>query len=200
MLEEVGESFYNPIIPGVIEELRSLNLVEQDGGMEIIKLLHFTIPLILRKSDGGFGYDSTDMAALKHRLLTMQRDWIIIITDAGQANHFHMCFDTARKANWLTKNQRLDHIGFGVVCGEDGKRFKTRSSETVRLIDLLHAAKEKIHESLLQRQQQHSELASSAAATAESSEGLQIWLQRRPETLCLLRKLKRQQRRSVMVQ
>jgi arginyl-tRNA synthetase len=172
-LEEVGESFYNPIIPGVIEELRSLNLVEQDAGMEIIKLPHFTIPLILRKSDGGFGYDSTDMAALKHRLFTLQRDWIIIITDAGQANHFHMCFDAARTANWLTKNQRLDHIGFGVVCGEDGKRFKTRSSETVRLIDLLHAAKERMHESLVQRQQQHSELASTAAtATAESSEAL----------------------------
>ena len=61
-----------------------------------------------------------------------------------------MCFDAAKKAGWIEK-QRLDHIGFGVVQGEDGKRFKTRSSETVRLIDLLDAAKDRMHESLLSR-------------------------------------------------
>ena len=68
----------------------------------------------------------------------------------GQASHFYMCFDAAKKAGWIDK-QRLDHIGFGVVQGEDGKRFKTRSSETVRLIDLLDAAKDRMHESLLSR-------------------------------------------------
>ena len=93
--------------------------------MSLVKLPHFTIPLILRKSDGGYGYDSTDMAAISHRIRTLNRDWVIVITDAGQAPHFHMINDTAREAKWVT-NQRVDHIGFGVVCGEDGKRFKTR--------------------------------------------------------------------------
>lgn len=102
-MTETGESFYNPLIPSVIEELRQLGLVTQDQGMEIVMLPHFTIPLIVRKSDGGYGYDSTDMAALKHRLFTLQRDWIIIITDAGQATHFEMCFDAARAANWITR-------------------------------------------------------------------------------------------------
>lgn len=169
-LTEVGESFYNPFIPSVIEELQAKGLVEKDAGMDIVKLPHFTIPLILRKSDGGFGYDSTDMAALKYRLFTLEREWIVVITDAGQANHFHMCFDTAKAAGWVSEtHHRLDHIGFGVVCGEDGKRFKTRSSETVRLIDLLQAAKEKMHESLMQRQQQNLEFATQAAAAAAAS-------------------------------
>lgn len=149
-LHEVGESFYNPIIPGVIEELQMKGFVLEENGMLIIKLPHFTIPLIVRKSDGGYGYDSTDMAALSHRIRTLHRDWIIIITDAGQSTHFHMCFDTARAAGIVT-TQRLDHIGFGVVCGDDGKRFKTRSSETVRLIDLLNAAKDRMKTGLQAR-------------------------------------------------
>lgn len=169
-LEEVGESFYNPFIPAVIEELSALGLLVEDQGMQVVKLPHFTIPLILRKSDGGYGYDSTDMAALKYRLFTRDRDWIIIITDAGQATHFHMCFDAGEAAGWVqqdrdvlrsstplvTKEQtkksaRLDHIGFGVICGDDGKRFKTRSSETVRLMDLLDEAVVRMQEILTER-------------------------------------------------
>jgi arginyl-tRNA synthetase len=65
------------------------------------------------------------MAALKYRTATLKRDWLVYITDAGQAPHFHMCFDAARACGWLD-NTRADHIGFGVVCGDDGKRFKTR--------------------------------------------------------------------------
>jgi arginyl-tRNA synthetase len=164
-LEEVGESFYNPLIPATIQEMAAVQvpntregapagstrpIVEDEEGMLLVKLDHFTIPLILRKSDGGYGYDSTDMAALKYRTATLKRDWIICITDAGQAPHFHMCFDAARACGWL-EHTRADHIGFGVVCGDDGKRFKTRSSETVRLIDLLNAARDKMRESLLAR-------------------------------------------------
>lgn len=149
-LTEVGESFYNPLIPGTIQELEELKLVETDeSGMLLLRLPHFTIPLIVRKSDGGYGYDSTDMAALKYRTQTLKRSWLVYITDAGQAPHFHMCFDGARAAGWVpAETHRVDHIGFGVVCGDDGKRFKTRSSETVRLIDLLDAAKDRMKESL----------------------------------------------------
>lgn len=146
-LEEVGESFYNGMIPGIIKELETLTLAVNEDGMLIVKLAHFTIPLIVRKSDGGYGYDSTDMAAISYRVRELKCDWVIYITDAGQAPHFHMIFDAARAAGWIS-SQRLDHIGFGVVCGEDGKRFKTRASETVRLIDLLNAAKFRMQESL----------------------------------------------------
>jgi arginyl-tRNA synthetase len=152
-LEEVGESFYNPMIPGVIDVLEKRKLAYDEDGMLIIKLPHFTIPLIVRKSDGGYGYDSTDMAAVHHRLFEKKADWIIYITDAGQASHFYMVFDAAKACGWLKKDspQRLDHIGFGVVCGEDGKRFKTRSSETVRLIDLLNEAKARMATSMGER-------------------------------------------------
>jgi arginyl-tRNA synthetase len=130
-----------------------LGLVYEEDGMQLVRLEHFAIPLILRKSDGGYGYDSTDMAAIHYRIFDLQRDWIIVITDSGQSPHFHMIYDTARAANWAT-TQRLDHIGFGVVQGEDGKRFKTRSSETVRLIDLLDAAKDRMITSLKARNEE----------------------------------------------
>jgi arginyl-tRNA synthetase len=81
----------------------------------------------------------------------LHREWLIYITDDGQSGHFHKCFDAAREAKWCVENQKLDFIGFGVVCGDDGKRFKTRSSETVRLIDLLNAARDRMHESLVER-------------------------------------------------
>ena len=148
-----------------------------DQGMALLNLPHFEIPLILRKSDGGYGYDSTDMAAVKYRCLTLKKDWIIVITDSGQQNHFHMIFDAARAMKWAptggvavppataanscannlalppdnATNIRLDHIGFGVVCGEDGKKFKTRSSDTVKLIDLLHESCDSMFESLKER-------------------------------------------------
>jgi arginyl-tRNA synthetase len=125
-------------------------LAVEEQGMLIIKLDHFDIPLIVRKSDGGYGYDSTDMAALSYRLRDLQREWLIYVTDAGQASHFHMCFDAVKAAGWVDK-QRLDHIGFGVVCGEDNKRFKTRAGVTVKLIDLLNEAKERMLKQLTAR-------------------------------------------------
>ena len=157
-IEECGESFYNPLIPGAIEELTKKGLIKEDEGMLVIMLAHFTIPLILRKSDGGYGYDSTDMAALKYRIFDLKADWIIYITDAGQANHFYMCFDAAKEAGWTAASVstpseavRLDHIGFGVVCGDDGKRFKTRSGTTIKLIDLLNESKKRMEISIRER-------------------------------------------------
>jgi len=179
-VEEFGESYYNPMIPPALEEIEKAGLMKLDQGMKCMHLPHFEIPLILRKSDGGYGYDSTDMAAIKHRCQTLKQDWVIYITDAGQANHFYMVFDGARKMGWvptaggeappatnanncgnnLTQlpnnktNIRLDHIGFGVVCGDDGKRFKTRSSDTVKLIDLLNESSVQMLASLKARKEE----------------------------------------------
>merc|ERR1711988_1679909 len=99
------------------------------------------IPLMAVKSDGGFGYDSTDLAAIYHRLFVMRADWIVYVTDLGQETHFHMIFDAAEQAGWHRPSvTRCDHMGFGVVQGADGKKFKTRSGETVKLKDLLDEA------------------------------------------------------------
>jgi arginyl-tRNA synthetase len=79
------------------------------------------------------------------------RDWVIYITDAGQAGHFDKVFQAARAAGWVASDRRLDHIGFGVVQGEDGKKFKTRSGDTVKLIDLLNSARDEMMASLKSR-------------------------------------------------
>lgn len=112
-LEEKGESYYNEMIPAVLEELMQKGLCvaepsENETGQALltIKLPHFTIPLIVRKSDGGYGYDSTDMAALHYRLFTLLCDRVVIITDAGQAPHFHMCFDAGKAAGWLEESAK----------------------------------------------------------------------------------------------
>ena len=150
---ECGESFYNGKIPGTIEELQGLGMVVNDGGAKCIFLGgRFTIPLMVQKSDGGYGYDSTDMAALSYRLRTLKADRIVYITDFTQTDHFHMCFEAGKRAGWWNPtSHRVDHIGFGVVQGEDGKRFKTRSGETVRLVDLLDESVRRMEKSLRDR-------------------------------------------------
>jgi arginyl-tRNA synthetase len=87
-------------------------------------------PLMIQKSDGGYGYATTDMAAVKQRLHDEKADWVIYVTDEGQSSHFKLVFAAARKAGYLAPDgPRLDHVGFGLVLGDDGKRFRTRSSE-----------------------------------------------------------------------
>eukprot|EP00971_Amphidinium_carterae_P235748 4678659-Amphidinium_carterae.1 len=141
-LEERGESFYNPMIAPLAEQLKAREIcVESDGAMCIFTPKVTEIPLMIVKSDGGYGYDSTDMAAIYHRLFIMRADWIVYITDMGQETHFFMIFDAAKQAGWHREGvTRCDHMGFGVVQGEDKKRFKTRSGETVKLQDLLDEA------------------------------------------------------------
>ncbi len=98
--------------------------------------------MIVVKSDGGYNYDTTDLACIKHRLKTLHADRVIYITDAGQREHFEMIIATAKKAGWQT-NQRCEHMGFGVVLGEDGKKFSTRKGVAVKLLDLINEAKER---------------------------------------------------------
>jgi len=107
-------------------------------------------PLIIQKSDGGYGYDSTDMTALKYRIQEQKADWVIYVVDAGQALHFELVCAAARKAGWVG-DVRLDHVGFGVVQGEDKKKFKTRAGKSVRLIDLLTEARERATAIMKQR-------------------------------------------------
>jgi len=144
-LEERGESFYNSLIPPLVEELKVRNLcVDSKGAICFFTPKISEIPLMAVKSDGGYGYDSTDLAAIYHRLFIMRADWIVYITDMGQEVHFHMIFDAAEQAGWHRHPvTRCDHMGFGVVQGEDKKKFKTRSGETVKLVDLLDEAVER---------------------------------------------------------
>jgi len=96
------------------------------------------------------------MAAIKYRLHKLNADRIIYITDLGQREHFEMVIAAAKKASWLS-TQRCEHMGFGVILGEDGKKFKTRGGKTVRLVDLLDEAKEKALNQLKSREKQPKE-------------------------------------------
>lgn len=138
-LEERGESFYNPLLPAVLQELGDRGLVQEDDGALCIFTNISNAPLIVRKADGGYGYDSTDCAAVLHRLREERADRVIYVIDNGQETHMRMVFEVAERAKW-TQGQRLDFMGFGLVQGEDGKKFKTRSGDVVRLRDLLDEA------------------------------------------------------------
>jgi len=138
-LKEQGESFYNSRIPAVVKELEGLNLIEDSGGAKVI-WCGKPFPLMAVKSDGGYGYDSTDLAAVSYRVREMGADRVVYVTDAGQSEHFEMIFEAARKAKWVKEGTRLDHVPFGLVLGDDKKKFKTRSGEVTKLVDLLDEA------------------------------------------------------------
>jgi arginyl-tRNA synthetase len=146
-LIERGESFYNPFLASVVEDLEKRGMVTISDGAKCIYLEGFTgrddapLPMIIQKSDGGYNYDTTDVAALRHRVEVEKADRIIIVTDAGQSLHFQMLFKAAEKAGYYDpKKNRLDHAPFGVVLGSDGTKFKTRSGDTEKLVDLLYEA------------------------------------------------------------
>jgi len=139
-LIERGESFYQNRMEAIVKELDSKGLLEEDEGRKVMWATEArgSIPFTVVKSDGGFTYDTSDMAAIKQRIEEEKGDWLIYVTDAGQATHFQVLFGCAERAGILDPSKvRADHVGFGVMLGEDKKKFKTRSGETIRLIDLL---------------------------------------------------------------
>jgi arginyl-tRNA synthetase len=146
-LIERGESFYNPYLADIVADLENKGLVENSHGAKCIFVEGFQnregepLPLMVQKSDGGYNYDTTDMATIYHRIKIEQGDRLIYVTDAGQSTHFQMIFKAAEKAGYRDPSQvRVDHVPFGLVLGPDGKKFRTRAGETERLIDLLQAA------------------------------------------------------------
>ena len=139
-LEICGESFYNKYLEDLVEDLDNKHLLKDDNGAKLLFVDKKNPPLIVKKSDGGFGYDATDLAALKYRIKELKADKIIYVTDSGQNLHFELLFKAAKLAGWID-GQDLNHVSFGVVLGEDGKRIKSRSGESIKLIDLLDEAK-----------------------------------------------------------
>jgi len=146
-ITERGESFYNPFLKTTVDDLDKQGLVTISNGAKCISLDGFKnrdgepLPLIIQKSDGGYNYATTDLAAIRHRVDVEKADRIIYVIDIGQSLHMQMVFAAAKKAGWLdpTKTEAV-HVGFGLVLGADGKKFKTRSGQTEKLIDLLTEA------------------------------------------------------------
>ncbi|KJH42868.1 arginine--tRNA ligase [Dictyocaulus viviparus] len=139
-IEDVGESFYQEMMFTLVSDMRKMhleNLREEEG-----RLLYFPknceVPLTIVKSDGGYTYDTSDLAALCYRLRNKKADWIIYVVDSGQSLHLETIFAVGRELGWYDESkQRVEHVAFGLVLGEDRKKFKTRSGDSVRLLDLL---------------------------------------------------------------
>jgi arginyl-tRNA synthetase len=159
-IQERGESFYNPFLKEVVKELEEKGLVTVSNGAKCIFLEGFKnregepLPLMIQKSDGGFNYDTTDMAAIRHRIFVEKADRIIVVTDNGQALHFQMIYAAAEKAGWLDPAKvKAEHVGHGLVVGTDGKKFKTRSGDTEKLIDLIYEGIEEAEKILQEKMQ-----------------------------------------------
>lgn len=142
-----GESFYNPRLPGIVQDLQAKGVAHESEGALVVFFEDLPQlkdhPALVRKSDGGFNYTTTDLATLAHRLETWHPDKIIYVTDGRQQLHFQQIFAAFHKWHSETVKARLAHVWFGSILGEDGKPFKTRSGETVKLADLLDEAEER---------------------------------------------------------
>lgn len=160
-LTERGESFYNPYLDGVVAALEASGLLVVDDGARCVFLEGVSgkdgkpLPVIVQKSDGGFNYATTDLAAIRYRFGAAPDGdaarRVIYVTDAGQANHFAGVFQVARRAGWIPEGARLEHVPFGLVQGDNGKKLKTRAGDTVRLRDLLDEAVERAEADLRRR-------------------------------------------------
>ena len=143
------ESFYNSMLASVCDELQADGIAVISDGALCAFPPGFTgrdgspLPLILRKSDGGYGYATTDMAAIRYRIRDLHADRIIYVVGSEQAQHFEMVFAVAREAGWLTDAVTAEHAAIGMVTGADHKRFRTRAGGSVKLIDLIDEAVER---------------------------------------------------------
>ncbi|MDE3720123.1 arginine--tRNA ligase [Nocardiopsis sp. N85] len=139
-----GESTYQPVLADIADELTRRGLARISDGALCVFLDGFTgrddkpVPLIVRKSDGGYGYDATDLATIRYRAQKLKGDRLIYVVGAPQSQHFQLIFAAARTADWVGPATETDHVAFGSVLGEDGKILRTRAGASLKLTDLLH--------------------------------------------------------------
>ncbi|MBA2950631.1 arginine--tRNA ligase [Streptomyces himalayensis] len=142
----VGESGYNDMLDETCRLLEESGVAVRSEGALCVFFDDIKgpdgkpVPLIVRKSDGGYGYAATDLSAIRDRVFNLKANTLLYVVDARQSLHFKMVFETARRAGWLNGDTKALQLAFGTVLGKDGKPFKTREGETVRLVDLLDEA------------------------------------------------------------
>lgn len=140
-----GESFYQDKLPDLMQELSQAGLIIESEGAKVIPLTGYhdadgkPVPFLVQKSDGAYLYATTDLGAAKYRMCDLHGTRLIYVTDARQAQHFAMLFDSVKQMPWA-KTVNLQHVPFGSILGQDKKPFKTRSGEVIKLTDLLEEA------------------------------------------------------------
>ena len=145
----MGESLYNPMLPGIVEDLKKQGLAVEDEGALVVYLDEFKnkdgdpMGVIVQKKDGGFLYTTTDIAAAKYRYETLKANRALVFSDTRQSQLMQQAWLITRKAGYVPDSFQLEHKNFGMMLGKDGKPFKTRSGDTVKLADLLDEAIER---------------------------------------------------------
>ena len=145
----VGESAYQPLMPGVIERLRTAGLLEESDGADVVFPPGFTnrdgdpLPLIVQKGAGGFNYATSDLACVIDRVERLDADLIVYVVGAPQQQHFQMVFAVAGMAGWLAPPRDAVHVAFGNVLGTDRKMLKSRTGESMKFVELLDEALER---------------------------------------------------------
>ncbi|SVB10742.1 uncharacterized protein METZ01_LOCUS163596, partial [marine metagenome] len=152
--ETLGESFYNARLKGVVDELIAQDIAEESDGAQVVFFNdHKSLkkhPAIVRKSDGAANYTTTDLATLEHRQDSWQPSEVIYVTDGRQQLHFQQLFELYNR--WKPDHgMKLKHVWFGAILGEDGKPFKTRSGEIVRLSGLLDEAEQRAFDAVSEK-------------------------------------------------
>ncbi|MXX05624.1 MAG: arginine--tRNA ligase [Gammaproteobacteria bacterium] len=141
-----AESRYNDDLEGIIRELDEKGLLQESDGARCVFLPEFKgkdgepLPVIVQKSDGGYLYSTTDLAAVKMRSFDFEADRSLYVVDARQSLHFRQVFAVAQAADMASANISLEHIAYGTIMGSDGRPYKTRSGDSVKLADLLDEA------------------------------------------------------------
>lgn len=141
-----GESFYNPMLQPVVDELDRQGLLRESDGAKCVFPAGFVnrdgdpLPVIVQKRDGGFGYSATDLAAVRYRTHDLKASRLLYVVGLPQQQHFAMVFATATGAGWLGDTATATHIGFGSILGANGKRLASRAGTSEKLIDLLDEA------------------------------------------------------------
>jgi arginyl-tRNA synthetase len=137
-----GESAYQADLPGIVNDLKTAGVAVESEGAIVVPIPDYESPLMIQKSDGGYLYGTTDLAAIKYRIVKLGAQRIVYTHDSRQQEHFAKVFWTARKVGWAA-NVLLEYAPFGTILGEDGKPFRTRGGGTVRLKNLLDEAQER---------------------------------------------------------
>ncbi|MGW4881680.1 arginine--tRNA ligase [Streptomyces sp. NPDC004262] len=157
--EIVGESAYNDGMPETARILEETGVAVRSEGALVVFFDEIRgkddqpVPLIVQKADGGFGYAASDLTAIRDRVTGLHATSLLYVVDVRQSLHFKMVFETARRAGWLTDDVTAHNMGYGTVLGADGKPFKTRAGETVRLEDLLDEAVQRAAEVVREKAQ-----------------------------------------------
>ena len=134
----LGESWYNPMLAGIVDELKQKHLAVESVGATCVFIEGNDAPFIVQKADGAFTYATTDLATIRHRVETLHADASLYVVDSRQGEHFQLLFATAKKMGYDQAEFR--HVSFGTVLGDDRRPFKTRSGDTVGLESLLDEA------------------------------------------------------------